>query len=76
VKLYVLESSTMPGNPTAGTGKVVRIDPNGTQTTIATGLAVPGGMTIGPNGALSASNASCGAPPIGLGQVLRITLPD
>jgi SMP-30/Gluconolactonase/LRE-like region len=75
-RLYALESTTAPGNPTPGTGMVVRIDPDGAQTTIASGLAVPGGMTMGPDGALYVTNISYGAPPIGLGQVLRIELPS
>jgi hypothetical protein len=73
-RMYVLETSTVPGDPTPGTGEVVRIDPNGHQTTVASGLVVPGGMTMGPDGALYVSNVSFGAPPIGLGQILRISL--
>ena len=54
-RLYVLESMTEPGFPgpgQIGSGRVVRIDPNGDQTEIATGLSFPGGMTLGPDGEL------------------------
>jgi hypothetical protein len=76
--LYALESMTAPGFPgpsEIGTGKVVRIDPSGTQTVIATGLSFPTAMTLGPDGALYVSNFGFGAPP-GVGQILRITVPS
>jgi hypothetical protein len=50
-RLYALESMTAPGFPgpgEAGTGQVVRIDPSGTQTVIATGLSFPTAITLGP----------------------------
>ncbi|PYI92309.1 MAG: ScyD/ScyE family protein [Verrucomicrobia bacterium] len=77
-RLYVLESMTNPGLPDpsqAGSGKIVRIDPSGAQTVVASGLSFPTAMTIGPDGALYVSNIGLGAPPLGLGQVLRITVP-
>src|SRR6185369_5153676 len=77
-RMYVLESMTAPGLPSPaqiGSGRVVRIDPNGDQTVIATGLSFPGGMTLGPDNALYVSNFSFGAPP-GAGQVVRIQLPS
>ena len=78
-RLYVLESMTAPGFPgpgQAGTGKVVRIDPSGTQTVIATGLSFPSAMTLGPDGAVYVSNFGFGVPPTGAGQILRITVPS
>jgi len=74
-RMYVLETSTAPGNPTPLTGKVIRVDPSGHQTEIASGLFFPTGMTLGPDGALYVSNVGFGPPPAGLGQVLRITVP-
>ncbi len=75
-RLYALETSAAAGFPTPGAGKVVRIDPDGAMTTIASGLFLPTGMTMGPDGALYVSNVGYGPPPVGLGQVLRIEIPD
>ena len=77
-QLYALESMTAPGFPgpgELGTGKVVRIDPSGTQTVIAAGLSFPTAITLGPHGALYVSNLGFGGPAPGLGQILRITIP-
>jgi len=74
-RMYVLESSTAPGDPTPFTGKVVRVDPSGRQTEIASGLFFPTGMTLGPDGALYVSNVGFGPPPVGMGEILRITVP-
>jgi hypothetical protein len=73
-RLYVLESMTNPGFPPvqSGSGKVVRIDPSGAQTVIASGLSFPSAMTFGPDGALYVSNFGFGPP---LGQIVRIELP-
>jgi hypothetical protein len=72
-RLYVLESMTAPGNPgpaQAGTGKIVRIEHSGAVTTIATGLTLPTGMTIGPDGSLYVSNLGFAGP--GAGQILKV----
>jgi hypothetical protein len=74
-RMYVLETSTAPGDPTPFTGKVIRVDPSGHQTEIASGLFFPTGMTLGPDGALYVSNVGFGPPPAELGEVLRITVP-
>jgi len=75
-RLYVLENTTGNQMPTPGTGKVVRIDGNDQVTEIATGLFLPTAMTFGPDGNLYVSNVGFGPPPVGLGQVVKITLPD
>jgi hypothetical protein len=78
-RLYALESMTAPGFPgpgEIGTGRVVRIDPSGAQTVIATGLSFPTSMTLGPDGALYVSNLGFGGPAPGIGQILRITIPN
>jgi hypothetical protein len=74
-RLYVLENTTGNPFPTPGTGKVVRVDSSGI-VEIATGLFLPTGMTFGPDGNLYVSNVGFGPPPVGLGQVLKITVPD
>jgi hypothetical protein len=77
-RLYVLENTTGDGNlfPTPLTGTVVRIDHNGSRHEIASGLFLPTGMTMGPDGNLYVSNYGFGPPPVGLGQVLKIELGD
>ena len=65
-----------PGPAQFGTGKVIRVDPDGTQTEIAGGLSFPSAMTFGPDGALYVSNIGFGAPPIGLGEIWRIEVPN
>jgi hypothetical protein len=74
-RMYVLETTTTPGDPAPFTGKVIRVDPSGHQTEIASGLFFPTGMTFGADGALYVSNVGFGPPPVGLGEVLRITVP-
>ena len=73
-RMYVLETSTAAGDPTPFTGKVIRVDPSGLQTEIASGLFFPTGMTLGPDGALYVSNVGFGPPPVGMGEILRITV--
>jgi sugar lactone lactonase YvrE len=55
-RLYVLEATTVAGFYEAGTGAVVRVNPNGSLETIATGLSFPSGITFGPDGSLYVSN--------------------
>jgi hypothetical protein len=72
--LYVLENTTGNQFPTPSTGEVVRVTRNGLEE-IATGLSLPTAMTFGPDGALYVSNVGFGPPPVGLGQIVRITVP-
>ncbi|MFN2444766.1 MAG: ScyD/ScyE family protein [Vicinamibacterales bacterium] len=70
---YVLEHDADGILPPVGpgmAGRVIRVLPNGTQTVIAsTGLVKPGGIAIGPDGALYVTNRSTSA---GSGEVVRI----
>jgi hypothetical protein len=72
--LYILENTTGNLSPTPFTGKVLRVTDDGFEE-IATGLFLPTAMTFGPDGALYVSNVGFGPPPVGLGQVVRITVP-
>ena len=74
-RMYVLENTagpSFPTGPTPGFGRVTRVDPSGQKTVVASGLNLPGGMTMGPDGKLYVSNWSFGPPPIGLGEILQI----
>ena len=74
-RLYVLENSTCDNCfPTPGTGKIVRVDPSGRVQEIASGLTVPTAMTFGPDGNLYVSNIGFGAPPVGLGQIVKVNI--
>jgi len=75
-RLYVLENTTGNAFPTPGTGKVLRIDHSGKVEEIASGLFLPTAMTFGPDGNLYVSNVGFGPPPIGLGQVVKIQMPQ
>jgi hypothetical protein len=77
-RMYALETDTVagfPGPDAAGSGTVVRVNEDGSLTTIATGLVFPTAMTYGPDGALYVSNFGFGVPD-GLGQIVRIALND
>jgi glucose/arabinose dehydrogenase len=72
-RMYVLENTTGNLFPTPFTGRIVRVNPNGTKDVIASGLALPTAMTYGPDGNLYVSNWGFGAGPGG-GQILKVTL--
>src|SRR2546421_4885135 len=77
-RLYALATDTVagfPGPTAAGSGKVVRVNDDGTLTTIASGLTFPTAMTIDPEGDdLYVSNNGFGIPVPGAGQIVRIDL--
>ncbi|HEY8768667.1 MAG TPA: ScyD/ScyE family protein [Dehalococcoidia bacterium] len=76
-RLYALETDTVAGEPgpaSAGSGQVVRVNGDGTLTTVATGLTFPTAMTFGPDGALYVSNNGFGIPVAGAGQIVRVTV--
>ena len=72
-KLYALEMSTTAGAPTPGTGAIVRVNRHGPPETVVSGLTLPTGMTVGPDGAFYVSNQGFGFP-AGQGQILRIQI--
>jgi sugar lactone lactonase YvrE len=77
-RLYALETDTVagfPGPAAAGSGQVVRVNADGSLTTIATGLTFPTAMTFDPDGdALYVSNIGFGVPVPGAGQIVRINI--
>jgi hypothetical protein len=75
-RLYVLENTIGFPGPTPNAGRVVRLKKSGGLEVIATGLSLPTAMTFGPDGNLYVSNVGFGAPPVGLGQVVKIELHD
>ena len=75
-RMYVLENTTGHPFPTPGTGDIVRVSSGGNPQVIASGLFLPTAMTFGPDGALYVSNVGFGPPPVGLGEVVRVTVPN
>ena len=74
--LYALEMSgehagELPFAP--GTGRMVRVEADGSLTPIATGLMTPTGMTFGPDGNIYVSINGFGAPP-GAGEIVKVDL--
>jgi hypothetical protein len=80
-RLYVLETSfsTSDPGPVPGTGRLIRILPNGKQEVVidsTSGLLVfPTGLTVGPDGTLYISNFGYG-PGAGMGQILKVQFTD
>jgi glucose/arabinose dehydrogenase len=72
--LFALETTTVAGNPTPGTGQVVEVTEDAIKP-VVTGLTFPTGMTFGPDGGLYVSHKGFGFP-AGAGEILRICLPD
>jgi hypothetical protein len=79
-RLYVLENTTGNPFPTPFTAKILRVNGKNDHTVIASGapggLSLPTAMTFGPDGNLYVSNWGFGPPPVGMGQVLKVTLPN
>jgi hypothetical protein len=71
VAVVVNGGDTYPG---PNNGKVVR-QRSGTLLTIAEGLTVPTGMTLGPDGSLYVSNFGAVPGPAGVGQIVKIIVP-
>jgi len=80
---YVLESFAclaapgafppcVPGPWAAGTGRVTRLNLDGSRDVIATGLTFPSSIRFGPDGALYISNKSYNMP-AGAGEILKVT---
>jgi hypothetical protein len=70
-RLYVLEIAAN-AIPNFGTGSLIRIEANGTQTPIGPSLFAPGGLAFGPDGA---AYVSVNSTLPGAGQVVAIPIP-
>lgn len=70
---YVLEMSSGVLFPTPGTGRIVKVEPNGAREVVASGLNFPTAMTQGPDGNLYVSNWGFGLPPGG-GQIVKVEI--
>ena len=71
-RLYVLESSSVAGFPTPGTGRVIRLDQQGNRDVVVDGLFLPTGIRFGPDGLLYISNKGFGPPQPG--EILRASV--
>jgi hypothetical protein len=69
-RMYVLETTHGAGFPTPGTGRVVRVNGDGTRQVIVNGLFFPTAMRFGPDGGLYISNKGFGPPQPG--EILRV----
>jgi hypothetical protein len=67
--LYVLQYSDGPNS--SFPGSLIRVAPDGSRTTVVTGLHSPTGVTIGPDGAIYVSHRGQKIPKESLGEVLR-----
>jgi hypothetical protein len=72
-RLYVLETTHGAGFPTPNTGRVLRLNKDGTRDLIVNHLFFPTGMRFGPDGALYISNKGYGPPQPG--EILRVSVP-
>jgi hypothetical protein len=72
-RAYLLETSEGGGFPVPGTGRVVRINFDGTRTVIVKGLFFPTAMRFGPDDRLYISNKGFGPPQPG--EILRVDVP-
>ena len=73
-RMYVLEMTAGAPFPTPGMGRILQVLPSGKMTTLVSGLSLPTGMTMGPDGNLYVSNVGFSPKAIGGGQVLKITI--
>lgn len=72
--LYVLEIIA-GGAPPSPPGRLIRVNTDGTRTTILEGLTFPGGVAVGPDGAVYLTNFGIFPTSAGGGQVLKVAEP-
>lgn len=71
-RTYVLEMTADAAFPTPGMGRIVKIEPGGQRSIIASGLNLPTAMTLGPDGKLYVSNWGFSPVANGGGQILQV----
>jgi hypothetical protein len=73
--IYVAQYTDGP-NPAGGllAGSVIRVAPDGTRETVITGIRMPTGIAIGPDGAIYVTQYGAKMKLTPLGEVLRFTL--
>jgi hypothetical protein len=71
--MYILENTTNNPLPTPGTGDIIRIDPDGSRMTIASGLNFPTAMTFSADNKLYVSIWGYGGAP-GQGEIWQFDL--
>jgi hypothetical protein len=72
-RMYVLETTRGGGFPEPGTGRVVRLNSDGSRDVIVNKLFFPTAMRFGPDGWLYISNKGFGPPQPG--EILRVSVP-
>ncbi len=72
-RMYVLETTEGGGFPVPGTGRVLRLNGDGTRDLIVKGLFFPTAMRFGPDHRLYISNKGYGPPQPG--EILRVDVP-
>lgn len=74
--MYILQMTSGAPGPTPGMGSILRLRPGGSPVKIVDGLTLPTAIAMGPDGALYVSHIGFGPPVPGIGEILRVTLPD
>lgn len=72
-RMYVLETTHGAGFPAPGTGRVVRVNGDGSKDVIVDGLFFPTAMRFGPDGKMYISNKGFGPPQPG--ELLQVDVP-
>lgn len=71
-RMYALETTTGNQFPTPKSGRIVRVNPNGSIDVVATGFSNPTALTCGPDGNLYVSNWGFGGDK-GQGEILKVS---
>jgi hypothetical protein len=78
-RIYALESFTgffAPAPPYANSGTVVRLEDDGSWSTVVQGLSFPTAMTFGERNTLYISNKGYGQPLNASGEIVKVQIPE